>query len=758
MKIGGKKSMTKQLRHIKSSHSIAYCRVFVWPSFKDHVKFLHKIHHHQNNTSKSRFSFLNCCCCSSRALVVPPASQMRAVVTEDDPVEVTKDNGESAEIRVFSLVLNSLHVQVSSFGASILRVLVPSRFGGKDDVVLGFRSLQDMIDTKNPPYFNAVVGRVANRIKGGYLQVDEGGDVIRLDCNDNGNHLHGGYVGFDKQVWDASLVSDEGKDYVQFQFISSDGDQHYPGSVLVKATYSLQPTTSCRFGARLCLCLEATLLDAHATPINMAQHSYFNLHRHDTPRGCLDHILQVYARSYTAVDKNLIITREVPNLDDDPVMDWRRPRQIQQALVDYAVSKADVSEEESKRIASCSRIAPDLIVCGPSSSAPGAPVGFDHNYVVERANPHGEGLPLVAVLEHEASGRRLTVRSDAPGVQVYTANFLDGSSLSRDVCKDSAVYGQWQGICLETQYFPDSVLVNPSLHSDFAKGSCPVLRPSQPTHTQSLEYEFEYDAVPTDTILCSAGSDSDGELFPSREDMWESQGISCNHPSKSSRSNWYARAATYYEDNCETTLDGVLGGFASISDLDLKGSRAFVSALEQLHGPSFRWSLGAACECGAGIGRVTKGLLLSLGVTGCDLVESSSRLISAAPEYIGDDASACRFYCSGLQDWEPQPNKYSIVWIQWVLCYLTDDDVVAFLSRCASSLIPGGYVVIKENTCLEEGFVLDAQDASVTRSVPYLRQLLERTGLRCVFQMWELNLPSDVFPVPMLALQLNHCH
>jgi protein N-terminal methyltransferase len=307
------------------------------------------------------------------------------------------------------------------------------------------------------------------------------------------------------------------------------------------------------------------------------------------------------------------------------------------------------------------------------------------------------------------------------------------------------------------QHFPDSVDVDESAHPDFAKGRCVILRPNQPSYAQNVEYCFYYDAVPTDIEQEQAllGHDSyDDERFETVEAMWRAQGVRSEDNRGGGRSSWYNRTAEYYEDNCESDVDGVLGGFASLSSLDLRGSLQFVSALEHLQSSSFSWSQGASCECGAGIGRVTKGLMLSLGFPRCDLVESSSRLISAAPEYIGDaDSGRCRFFCAGLQDWDPPVATYSLVWIQWVLLYLTDDDAADFLRRCGGSLVPGGFIVLKENSCLDEGFVLDSQDASVTRSVPYWRQIIERAGLKIVYQQWETNFPDNIFPVPMFALQ-----
>ena len=244
------------------------------------------------------------------------------------------------------------------------------------------------------------------------------------------------------------------------------------------------------------------------------------------------------------------------------------------------------------------------------------------------------------------------------------------------------------------------------------------------------------------------GSDSEGRSYATIGDMWNAEGIREGAPN----SSWYQRAADYYEDNCPASVDGVLGGFASISELDLEGSRNFLQSIQKER-PSLEWSAGAGCECGAGIGRVTKGLLLPLGVKRCDLVESSSRLLSEAPKYIGEPgANLCRYYCTGLQNWIPPKHNYTIIWIQWVFCYLTDEDCVAFLKRCGEGLVPGGIICLKENTCDGEAFVLDNEDASVTRSVPYLLKLVGKAGLRVVAQQTQDNFPDEIYPVPMIAL------
>jgi protein N-terminal methyltransferase len=150
---------------------------------------------------------------------------------------------------------------------------------------------------------------------------------------------------------------------------------------------------------------------------------------------------------------------------------------------------------------------------------------------------------------------------------------------------------------------------------------------------------------------------------------------------------------------------------------------------------------------------VSKGLLFPLGITKCDLVEPSPRLLSHAPDYIGPQyASHCRYFCTGLQDFEPKPDTYNIIFIQWVIGYLTDEDLVAFLKRCAVGLRHGGVIVIKDNTCTDVAFVADRDDASVTRSLAYILAIVELTGLKVVCERYQDDFPENIFPVPILAL------
>lgn len=706
-----------------------------------------------------------------------------AEVTELEPTPV-EIGYKVLEIRAFSLSRNGVTVELSSLGASITRFLVPSADEGTDDIVLGYQSPKDTFLAKNPKYFGVIVGRVANRIAKGRFELQETGEMYVLETNNMPNHLHGGSDGFSHRIWDARLVDaatgetqeapgvSEYPDTpsckaVMFSHLSEDGDQGYPGKVLVTATYSLQASNDDdQYGVKLCLEMKASIQGIKPTPINLAQHSYFNLSRHDHPNGILDHKLTLNSDAYTPVDNVSIPTKEVRSLNDDSVMDWRQGRTFREALADYGVGKAGLTCQQADEATSVSRSVTDVAKSAANSDTPDAPYGYDHNYVLRRDNTDDSGLNVVGTLEHPSSGRRLTIRTDAPGVQLYTANYLDGKvSIPPEVCKDAALYGQWQGVCLETQHYPDSLPHGDDDNNDkfqeFSAGKCIILRPGEPDYMHRVEYDLQYQYSSAATTSTEAalfrGSDSEGRQYDSIEEMWEAQGVLSDDGDAVEVSTWYDRAAQYYEENCPASLDGVLGGFANITDLDLEGSKRFIRELEALH-PSFQWSSGAAAECGAGIGRVTKGLLISLGVTQCDLIESSARLIAAAPDYLGEAVGQCkcRFFCLGLQEWYPSASTYSMIWVQWVFCYLTDEDAVAFLKRCSESLVEGGVIVLKENTCdKDDDFIVDVDDASVTRSVPYLIQLAEKAGLRLRLQTLQDDFPDEIYPVPMLALEVD---
>ena len=140
------------------------------------------------------------------------------------------------------------------------------------------------------------------------------------------------------------------------------------------------------------------------------------------------------------------------------------------------------------------------------------------------------------------------------------------------------------------------------------------------------------------------------------------------------------------------------------------------------------------------------------GITNCDLVETSPRLLKAAPEYIGEESSRCSFICEGLQSFEPEHGTYDIIWIQWVIGYLTDWDACNFLHRMGNALREGGIIVIKDNTCNELGFMSDKDDSDITRSFEYMLALVKESGLKVVKIRWQEDFPDDIWPVPMIVI------
>ena len=282
------------------------------------------------------------------------------------------------------------------------------------------------------------------------------------------------------------------------------------------------------------------------------------------------------------------------------------------------------------------------------------------------------------------------------------------------------------------------------------------------------------------------GKDNVGLEYETIEEFWRYEGFFCQHQDADADADsdenkttttttttaptpqWYNTSHSYWEteENVKPTIDGMLGGFAVLSDRDLAASRTFIdkvlASIPILKDRIDNDASSRSCECGAGIGRLTKGLMLPLGIQGCDLVETSPRLINAAPDYIGEhDASRCRFICEGLQDFHPEPNTYDIIWIQWVIGYLNDWDLCNFLHRMGKALRKGGVVVIKDNTCNELAFMSDKGDSDITRSYQYLMALVKESGLKVVKSNsgddminWQEDFPDDIWPVPMIALTM----
>lgn len=295
-------------------------------------------------------------------------------------------------------------VRITNYGGIVLSCLVPDRQGKLGDVVLGYDDLAGYL--RKSPYLGALVGRYANRIAGATFTL--GGIEYPLAANNCENALHGGRVGFDKQLWQARVIEGAGSDpgSLVLHHRSPDGDEGYPGALDVVVTYQLTEAQELHVN------YQATT--DRTTILNLTNHSYFNLAGEGT---ILDHEVALNADHFTPIDDRLIPTGEVRPVAGTP-FDFRSPHRIGERI------------EE-----------PDL--------QPVYGKGYDHNFVLN----HAPGiLGLAAQVYEPLSGRRLEVLTTEPGLQFYTGNFLDGSIVG----KQGRTYSRRSGFCLETQHFPDS--------------------------------------------------------------------------------------------------------------------------------------------------------------------------------------------------------------------------------------------------------------------------------------------------------------
>jgi aldose 1-epimerase len=305
---------------------------------------------------------------------------------------------------------------ITDYGAILTSFLVPPREGVKGepvDVVLGFDSLDGYL--KGHPYFGAICGRCSNRIAAGRFEL--AGKDYTLATNNGANHLHGGVKGFDKQLWKGTPRVTARGPAVEFEVVSPDGDEGYPGTVTAKAVYTLTPAGE--------LVIDMTATTNAPTIVNLVHHSYWNLAGHGSG-SIAGHELAVNADRYLPVDAGAIPTGELAAVAGTP-FDFR---------------------PERKPWGRCG----PAIAAIPPDAGPDTPTGVDHCYVVRDWKPDGV-FRTAATFRDPASGRTLEVLSDQPGVQVYMGGFLDGTLKG----KGDAVYVRNGGLCLETQKYPDSI-------------------------------------------------------------------------------------------------------------------------------------------------------------------------------------------------------------------------------------------------------------------------------------------------------------
>ena len=329
---------------------------------------------------------------------------------------------DGVDIVQFTLTNKSgMAVKVITYGAHVTSIMAPDKNNEMGDVVLGFDSLANYLNPANS-FFGSIAGRYANRIAKGKFSLN--GQTYTLAQNNNGNSLHGGLKGFDKVVWNATTSMEDSS--LTLKYASKDGEEGYPGNLNVEVRYKLTDDNA--------LEIHYLATTDKPTPVNLTNHSYFNLSA-GKKDNILDHVLQLNASRFTPVDKTLIPTGKIDAVKGTP-MDFTQPKPIGR----------DIAKVEG---------------------------GYDHNWIFDKDSML---LEMVGKLSDPLSGRTLEFWTTEPAVQFYSANFLNGKQ-----GKHGLIYNEHAGLCLEAQHYPDS----PN-HPDFPST---ILEPGK-TYKQTTIYKF----------------------------------------------------------------------------------------------------------------------------------------------------------------------------------------------------------------------------------------------------------------------------
>jgi len=355
-------------------------------------------------------------------------------IAADLQAQVTKQSfgktPDGTPVDIYTLKSGAFEARIITYGGIVQSLKVPDKNGKVADVVLGFDSIDGYAGgpKPNPPFFGAIIGRYGNRIAGGKFTLD--GKTYDIPKIEPTNALHGGSRGFDKVVWKGKEIPHG----VELTYVSSDGDQGFPGTLTTVVRYTLE-------GKDLKIDYSATT--DKDTVVNLTNHSYFNLAGQGNG-DILKHVVKINAGRYTPVNENLIPTGELGSVEGTP-FDFRKPTAVG--------ARIDADNDQIKK-----------------------GHGYDHNWVLDsggKSTVRDRGA-LAAEVYEPTSGRVLEVITDQPGVQFYTGNFLDGSLTG----KDGKVYGHRFGLCLETQHFPDS--------PNQPKFPSTELKPGQKYHTATV--------------------------------------------------------------------------------------------------------------------------------------------------------------------------------------------------------------------------------------------------------------------------------
>ena len=326
----------------------------------------------------------------------------------------TLQTGEQTQL--YTISCGSLTASVTNCGASLVRLLVPDSRGTIADVVLGYDNGAQY--ARGGAYFGATVGRNANRIKNACFVLDN--KTWSLTANEGKNNLHSGPRSYAHRLWQAESITENS---VTFRLDSPHGDQGFPGNAVIRVTYTLEYPSSLK--------ISYDAVSDRDTVFNLTNHSYFNLAGHDRPEKAMDQILMMPARHFTPCDWRNIPTGELKSVKGTP-MDFRSPKPLGRDIRKLFM-------------------------------------GYDHNFEVFCA-------PCV-VLSDPYSGRAMSVTTDCPGVQLYTANG------TRELGKNRIRYGKRSGVCLEPQFYPDAVH-HPEWKQPFVKAGC--------TYHSETVYQFSW--------------------------------------------------------------------------------------------------------------------------------------------------------------------------------------------------------------------------------------------------------------------------
>jgi aldose 1-epimerase len=308
---------------------------------------------------------------------------------------------EGQDIQLFRLSNGSMDVEITNYGATIVSIFTPDKDGQQRNIVAGFDNLDQYLSEH--PYLGCIVGRFANRIAYGKCTID--GQLYQLPLNDTANHLHGGVEGFNRKVWSVvNKIEEEERVGVELTYLSPDGEEGYPGNLQVAVKYLLTPDNDLEIGY--------TASTDKATVISLTNHSYFNLTGFETPT-IYDHYLTIHAGAYTVKNENNTPSGEIATVKHTP-FDFTKARKLGEQINVLATDR-----------------------------------GYDHNFVLPTSP--GE-VSIVAQLYEPVSGCQLAVLTDQPGMQVYTANWWDGTLRGHQ----DTYYQQHGAIALETQAFPDA--------------------------------------------------------------------------------------------------------------------------------------------------------------------------------------------------------------------------------------------------------------------------------------------------------------